>query len=452
MSDLRVESWYETRICNSVVNGLDFSVCFEAIALNGVAFFVALVALLLCCIAAQRPVASDTILPDDDDVEDEAAGRVAEVKYEWSAVGTLYCACAAIVYAAPWIAVGVETGFQPSRTGLDQLIAAIFQSLTGVLVCSATKSAIFERASLQVQRSGRIPPAPIVVAWIIALISLAIQIHTVALGVAVGIKTPSLPELGTVFLDFIKSPKLVGLVVQEAAVLVALLLIALPKCGGCCGGATALALSRLQIVPAPPRGDAERKESPELRVRVATWASVLTFSWIGELLLIGYRRALTVADLYSLHPSDAYARTLERVEARWAAAHSALTEWRRSGPHAARCALLRCGKTKTATEPLLLWNVMASSFGAPYIVAGALKLVYDTLKFVSPVILRAMIEFLLPESSAPLYMGFVYVGCLALANGCMTLVLHQYFHGCYRTGMRLKVAVNAMVFNKVLLF
>ena len=373
---------------------------------------------------------------------------VSEAKYEWSTMGMLYVACSVVVYAAPWIAVGVETGFQPSRTGLDQLIAAIFQSLTGPIIAFATKYAIFERAALQVSANGRIPPAPITVAWVFVLASLVIQIHTVALGVALGIEEPSLAELGAIVVQFISNPKLVGLVVQAAAVVVALLLASLPKCGG--GGGTALALCQLQIVPTPPLDGAERTESPELRGGVAAWASILTFSWLGDLLLIGYRRALTVADLYRLHPSDAYVRTLKRVEARWAAAHSALTEWRRSGPHAARCALLRCGMKTTATEPLLLWNVMARSFGTPYVVAGVLKLVYDTLKFVSPVILRAMIEFLLPESSAPLYMGFVYVGCLALANGCMTLVLHQYFHGCYRTGMRLKVAVNAMVFNKAL--
>ena len=121
------DSWFEDRICDRVVNGLDFSACFEAIALNGAVFCIALVALLLCCIAARRPVMAEV---------------VSEAKYEWSTMGMLYVACSVVVYAAPWIAVGVETGFQPSRTGLDQLIAAIFQSLTGPIIAFATKYAI----------------------------------------------------------------------------------------------------------------------------------------------------------------------------------------------------------------------------------------------------------------------------------------------------------------------
>ena len=456
-------NWFTSNVCNEVTNGLDLSACFEAIALNGVALLAALAALFICWLSATRRK-SAVLVPAD-----ESAAQTLPAKFEWSVAGCAYVAAAVGIYCAPWLALGFETRFVPSATPIDALIAAILQSLLGATLVWATQLAIFERAPSEVVASNRAPPPPVVAAWLVALLSLAMQIHTVALSVMAGVD-PTQASIADVFGRFFGSAKLLGVCVQAALVITNIALCLAPRCGG------GVALVRPQDISAAADDDATRlTASPELRRGPIAVFSVLTFSWLGELLKIGYRRALTVGDLYRLHPSDTYDFTLQTIETRWCVARKALTGWRSAQLESAAAAggrrssgeglctrlrgMYRCGRASADTttaapsgpkEPLYLWNVMQRSFGAPYVVAGVLKLIYDSLKFVSPVILNRMIQFLLPESTEPLYMGFVYVGSLALSNFTMTLVLHQYFHRCYRVGMRLKIAVNAMVFNKAL--
>ena len=83
----------------------------------------------------------------------------------------------------------------------------------------------------------------------------------------------------------------------------------------------------------------------------------------------------------------------------------------------------------------------------PFIEAAPLKAIYDSLIFVGPNILHALVVFLSSSEgggggggAAPLSRGLVYVGCLFAASSLQTFTLHQYFHRCYRTGMRVRTA------------
>lgn len=88
-------------------------------------------------------------------------------------------------------------------------------------------------------------------------------------------------------------------------------------------------------------------------------------------------------------------------------------------------------------------------FGYPFMVAGALKLVHDSLIFVGPLILNKLIVFL-GDPSQPQRVGLEYVAVLFFANLVMSLCLRQYFWWCYRVGMRLRSATVTSVYAKSL--
>lgn len=66
----------------------------------------------------------------------------------------------------------------------------------------------------------------------------------------------------------------------------------------------------------------------------------------------------------------------------------------------------------------------------------------------SPLLPRLLINFV-NDKSAPSWQGFLYTGLLFFTAGLQTLILHQYFHICFVTGMRLKTAVIGAIYRKV---
>lgn len=61
---------------------------------------------------------------------------------------------------------------------------------------------------------------------------------------------------------------------------------------------------------------------------------------------------------------------------------------------------------------------------------------------------RLLINFVY-DRSAPRWQGYLYTGLLFFCACLQTLVLHQYFHICFVSGMRLKTAVIGAVYRKV---
>lgn len=61
---------------------------------------------------------------------------------------------------------------------------------------------------------------------------------------------------------------------------------------------------------------------------------------------------------------------------------------------------------------------------------------------------RLLLNFMY-DRNAPSWQGYLYTGLLFISACLQTLVLHQYFHICFVSGMRLKTAVIGAVYRKV---
>uniref|UniRef100_A0A2I2ZE56 Multidrug resistance-associated protein 1 n=1 Tax=Gorilla gorilla gorilla TaxID=9595 RepID=A0A2I2ZE56_GORGO len=77
------------------------------------------------------------------------------------------------------------------------------------------------------------------------------------------------------------------------------------------------------------------------------------------------------------------------------------------------------------------------------------KAVHDLMMFSGPQILKLLIKFV-NDTKAPDWQGYFYSILLFVTACLQTLVLHQYFHICFVSGMRIKTAVIGVVYRKAL--
>ncbi|XP_023396695.1 multidrug resistance-associated protein 1 isoform X4 [Loxodonta africana] len=77
------------------------------------------------------------------------------------------------------------------------------------------------------------------------------------------------------------------------------------------------------------------------------------------------------------------------------------------------------------------------------------KALHDLMMFAGPEILKLLINFV-NDKKAPDWQGYFYTALLFISACLQTLVLHQYFHICFVSGMRIKTAVIGAVYRKAL--
>ena len=169
---------------------------------------------------------------------------------------------------------------------------------------------------------------------------------------------------------------------------------------------------------------------------------ILSFEWMKKLLEIGNKRRLEPDDLYPLHEKDCAEGVYKTFAKEWCAQISVC---RRS--NAKKSAVRDTSTDKDKEQIPSLARTFFRAFGGPFVMAGGLKLIHDTLLFSGPWLLNRTIIFL-GDPSQPVSTGFFLVLTLFLTQFTMSLCLRQYFWWCYRVGMRLRSAVITSVFIK----
>uniref|UniRef100_A0A8C9EWX5 Multidrug resistance-associated protein 1 n=1 Tax=Pavo cristatus TaxID=9049 RepID=A0A8C9EWX5_PAVCR len=159
----------------------------------------------------------------------------------------------------------------------------------------------------------------------------------------------------------------------------------------------------------------------------ASFLSRITFWWITGLMIQGYRRPLEAKDLWSLNKEDTSEEVVPGLSRNWA------KEW---------------AKNKRNSEASLS-KVLYKTFGPYFLMSFLFKAAHDLLMFAGPEILKLLINFV-NNKNAPDWQGYFYTGLLFVCACLQTLILHQYFHICFVTGMRLKTAIVGVIYRKAL--
>ncbi|XP_061404841.1 multidrug resistance-associated protein 1-like isoform X1 [Lethenteron reissneri] len=209
----------------------------------------------------------------------------------------------------------------------------------------------------------------------------------------------------------------------------------------------------------------------------ASFLSRLTFWWFTSLAILGYQRPLESKDLWSLNPEDRSAVMVPRLVREWerecrqhsrppSAANGTPASSGKPPPEtsnhvpasgaAAAAAkeaeetetLMGLGAAKDGRRPSLL-RALCRAFGPAFLLGSVYKLAQDMLTFVSPQILSLLIGFV-QHREAPIWQGYFLSLLLFACAILQMLILHQYFHICFLTGMHLRTAITGAVYRKAL--
>ncbi|XP_069066294.1 multidrug resistance-associated protein 1 isoform X1 [Pleurodeles waltl] len=195
----------------------------------------------------------------------------------------------------------------------------------------------------------------------------------------------------------------------------------------------------------------------------ASFLSKITFWWISGLMVLGYKRPLEANDLWSLNKEDTSAEVVPVLTKNWTKeylkakkqplkmVYSPKKNEKKGNSDTdvteeAEALLLR--PSQKVVEPSL-FKVLYKTFGPYFLMSFLFKAIHDIMMFAGPEILKLLIRFV-KDKNAPDWHGYLYTVLLFLSACVQTLILHQYFHICFVTGMRIKTAVIGAIYRKAL--
>ncbi|KAI0035574.1 ABC protein [Vararia minispora EC-137] len=227
--------------------------------------------------------------------------------------------------------------------------------------------------------------------------------------------------------------------------------------------------------PPPPAPDSF-DDAKTIPLAKASIISELTYSWITDIMVLGYKRSLQATDLWKMDKSREVETVSAKLEAAWEARVRKADEWNRAlASGEARpglflqlrwhvSALKRLGHYREVLcnseenwrmvggrkQASLIW-ALNEVFGFNFWLGGISKVLSDTMQLMIPLVIRAIINFAQQrEASDPRNIG---VG-VAMAIGVFLLTAftsvfqHQFFWRSMSTGVIVRGALTSMVYKR----
>ncbi|XP_062954765.1 multidrug resistance-associated protein 1 isoform X2 [Cynocephalus volans] len=196
----------------------------------------------------------------------------------------------------------------------------------------------------------------------------------------------------------------------------------------------------------------------------ASFLSKITFWWITGLMVRGYRQPLEAGDLWSLNKDDTSEQVVPVLVKNWKKECAKSKKQPMKIVYSSKDPAKQKGSSKEdvneEAEALIvkfpqkerdpsLFKVLYKTFGPYFLMSFVFKAIHDLMMFAGPEILKLLIHFV-NDQQAPDWQGYLYTALLFVSSCLQTLVLHQYFHICFVSGMRIKTAVIGAVYRKAL--
>ncbi|ODM95243.1 Multidrug resistance-associated protein 1 [Orchesella cincta] len=193
------------------------------------------------------------------------------------------------------------------------------------------------------------------------------------------------------------------------------------------------------------------KPCPEI---YSSYLSRQLFSWFSTMTWQGYRKPLEYADLWDLNPDEKSRQVVPLFDKYWSKElnKSNLKRMKKAEGQAAYGKIngaVQITKKKEEQEYTSILPALFSAFGDSFIFGSLIKLIPDSLAFVSPQILDLLIAF--SSSNQELWKGIAYALLLFLSAFISTMVTVQYSHRMYVTGMKVRTALISAIYRKALL-
>ncbi|XP_029371553.1 ATP-binding cassette sub-family C member 4 isoform X1 [Echeneis naucrates] len=176
-----------------------------------------------------------------------------------------------------------------------------------------------------------------------------------------------------------------------------------------------------------------REEAKPNPAATAGLLSNIFFWWLNPLFRTGYKRRLEEADMYEVLAEDRSERLGQDLKRYWD---------------------VEVQKATKEMRPPRLGRVIIRCYWKPYAVLGFFTLVEEVIKVVQPVILGKMIEYFEnydPNDKTALHETIGYAVGLSVCVIGLAVLHHLYFYHVQRTGMKIRVAMCHMIYEKALL-
>lgn len=184
-----------------------------------------------------------------------------------------------------------------------------------------------------------------------------------------------------------------------------------------------------------------RPESPEL---AASYFSSITFWWFNGFLLLGYRTKLELQNLWKTLSRDKAGDLVPILRNNWyrkSSSSSSLDKKKKAMYQTASGTMVPCNS--------LGW-VLAKLFWAKLLFAASLKLMQDSLQFVTPLILKKLLAFM-SSSSEIEWHGTLFAMLLLIIPTLQSIILGNYFYHMQIIGIQVRTMIIGSVYRKALL-
>ncbi|XP_077285787.1 multidrug resistance-associated protein 1-like [Arctopsyche grandis] len=202
----------------------------------------------------------------------------------------------------------------------------------------------------------------------------------------------------------------------------------------------------VDVSPSESLHPKQENSSPE---RNSGFLSKILFTWFDSLVWTGFKRPLVLEDLWSVNPEDSSAEVVPLFEKYWKESHSKINS---SQPGLKISYAKSSGNVIsgviTSKKQVSIMPALCRAFGPTFIFGACLKLIHDTMLFISPQILRLLISFI--ENKEHMWKGFFYTGLLLGISIVQLVIFSQYFHRMILVGIRIRTALISAIYRKTL--
>ncbi|GAB0099313.1 multidrug resistance-associated protein 1 [Sergentomyia squamirostris] len=198
----------------------------------------------------------------------------------------------------------------------------------------------------------------------------------------------------------------------------------------------------------------DEKPCPELS---ASFLSRMFFAWFDPLAWRGFRKPLENEDLWNMKPEDTAGEVMPLFAKYWNKTLAKTAEKNRPTPPKATfskdSASVSFTKPKAKKTASILPAII-KAFGPTFLFGAMLKFIQDILTFVSPQVLRLLINFVGSSGSEnpdENWKGIFYALLLFIVASTQTLFLAQYFNRMFFVGLRIRTALISAIYRKALI-
>ena len=178
-----------------------------------------------------------------------------------------------------------------------------------------------------------------------------------------------------------------------------------------------------------------RPDSPETQ---ASFFSQVTFWWYNNFLIFGYRCRLKLSNLWKTLPRDKAGELVPIFRWKWA---------RSAGKLKKQTYNLASGETQPMNNMLC---VLAKLFWSRLMFAAILKLIQDSIQYITPLILKRLLAFM-KSKDAPYWHGALFAMLLLLVPTVQSVILGNYFFKMQLIGLQVRTMIIGAVYRKALL-